>query len=140
MPDGGELTIQANTIADCGLRIADLPQADPQAATSNLQSAIELSLIDTGKGMPPEVVAKVFQPFFSTKPGGTGLGLPTARKIIVAHGGTIDVQSEVGHGTKFTIRLPAAPFAAAIRNPNVEIRNKPEAPNEKIPNSGEPFL
>jgi signal transduction histidine kinase len=66
-----------------------------------------LSIIDTGKGMTPDVVAKVFEPFFSTKPGGCGLGLPTTRKIIEAHRGTIEVQSEVGKGTKFTIRLPA---------------------------------
>jgi signal transduction histidine kinase len=86
MPGGGELTIQAST--------------EP--------NGVCLSLIDTGKGMPPEVTAKAFQPFFSTRTGGTGLGLPTAKKIIEAHGGTIDVQSEVGRGTKFTIRLPAA--------------------------------
>lgn len=71
-----------------------------------------LVLIDTGKGMPPEMLAKVFRPFFSTRPGGTGLGLPTARKIILAHGGTIDVQSEVGKGTKFTVRLPILADAA----------------------------
>jgi signal transduction histidine kinase len=57
--------------------------------------------------MTDEVRAKLFRPFFSTKPGGTGLGLPTTRKIVEAHGGTIDVQSELGRGTKFTIRLPA---------------------------------
>jgi signal transduction histidine kinase len=66
-----------------------------------------LSLIDTGQGMPPDVVAKVFEPFFSTKPGGSGLGLATTRKIVEAHQGAIEVQSEVGKGTKFTIRLPA---------------------------------
>jgi len=89
MPEGGELTIQA-TCADCS----------PQVVC--------LSLIDTGKGMAPDVQAKVFQPFFSTKTGGTGLGLPTTRKIVEAHGGTIAVESERGRGTKFTIRLPAA--------------------------------
>ena len=68
---------------------------------------VRLELIDTGKGMSPEVVAKAFQPFFSTKPAGSGLGLPTTRKIVEAHGGTIEVQSEVDRGTKFTIRLPA---------------------------------
>ena len=57
--------------------------------------------------MTPEVLAKAFRPFYSTRSGGTGLGLPTTRKIIEAHGGSIDVQSEVGRGTKFTIRLPS---------------------------------
>jgi signal transduction histidine kinase len=71
---------------------------------------LRLELIDTGKGMPPDVAAKAFAPFFSTRAGGTGLGLPTTRKILLAHGGDIEVQSEVGRGTKFTLRLPAAPF------------------------------
>jgi signal transduction histidine kinase len=64
-------------------------------------------VIDTGKGMSPEVVAKAFKPFFSTRPGGTGLGLATTRKIVEAHGGTIELESAEGRGTKFTIHLPA---------------------------------
>jgi two-component system sensor histidine kinase HydH len=88
-------------------------QAMPQGGTITIQAAAEparvsLSLIDTGQGMSPEVAAKAFRPFFSTRTGGTGLGLATTRKIVEAHGGTIEVQSEVGRGTKFTIRLPAA--------------------------------
>jgi len=90
MPGGGELTIQGQQVAEC-----------PGA------TAIELSLIDTGAGMSEEVRAKVFQPFFSTKQGGTGLGLPTTRRIVEAHGGTLDMESEVGRGTKATVRLPA---------------------------------
>ena len=65
-----------------------------------------LDVIDTGHGMPPEVLAKLFKPFHTTKQTGNGLGLPTTRKIVLAHGGTIDVQSEPGRGTKFTIELP----------------------------------
>ena len=78
-------------------------------ATTRLQrrdGTVALSLIDTGKGMTPEVMARIFRPFFSTRPGGSGLGLATARKIVHAHGGSIEVQSEVGRGTKFTILLP----------------------------------
>jgi signal transduction histidine kinase len=89
MPEGGEVTVQAH--------------AGP--------AGVCLSVIDTGQGMPPEVLAKAFRPFFSTRGGGTGLGLATVRKIVEAHGGTIDVQSEVGRGTKFTLCLPAAPAA-----------------------------
>jgi signal transduction histidine kinase len=57
--------------------------------------------------MPPEQAARVFRPFFTTKSDGTGLGLPTTKRIVEAHGGTIDVESEPGRGTKFTVRLPA---------------------------------
>jgi two-component system sensor histidine kinase HydH len=88
MPEGGELTIQGHVE----------PPGDPEFVC--------LSLIDTGKGMAPEVAERAFRPFFSTKAGGTGLGLATTRKIIEAHNGSIDVQSEVGRGTKFTVRLP----------------------------------
>lgn len=86
MPEGGEITLQA-------------------AAEAN---AVRLEIIDNGPGMPQEVLAKVFKPFYTTKPGGNGLGLPITRKIIEAHGGTLDVQSEAGRGTKFTIRFPIA--------------------------------
>ncbi|NDC52823.1 MAG: sensor histidine kinase [Planctomycetia bacterium] len=68
-----------------------------------------LELIDTGPGMDEETLAKVFRAFYTTKQGGSGLGLPTARKIVEAHGGTIDVESAPGRGTKVTIWLPAPP-------------------------------
>lgn len=69
---------------------------------------VVLDVIDTGCGMDAELAATAFKPFVTTKPGGHGLGLATARKIVRAHGGEIAVQSEPGRGTKFTIRLPAA--------------------------------
>lgn len=84
MPEGGSITFQA----------------------SRTPTGVSLSLIDTGKGMPPDVIARAFKPFFSTRPGGSGLGLPTTRKILEAHGGAIDIESAVGHGTKFTLHLP----------------------------------
>ncbi len=63
---------------------------------------------DTGKGIPPEHLPKIFEPFFTTKEigAGTGLGLHVAYKIITAHRGKIEVASEVGRGTEFTVRLP----------------------------------
>jgi signal transduction histidine kinase len=67
-----------------------------------------LDVIDTGCGMDEELQGKVFNAFFSTRPGGSGLGLPTTRKIVEAHGGTIAVRSEPGKGSQFTIRLPLA--------------------------------
>ena len=68
-----------------------------------------LELIDTGSGMEPDTLAKVFRAFYTTKQGGSGLGLPTARKIVEAHGGSIDIESTPGRGTKVTIWLPAPP-------------------------------
>jgi signal transduction histidine kinase len=67
-----------------------------------------LDVIDTGVGMTDEVRSRVFDAFYSTRPGGSGLGLPTTRKIIEAHGGTIHVESDCGKGSQFTIRLPGA--------------------------------
>lgn len=63
---------------------------------------------DDGKGMPPDVQARIFEPFFSTKEGGrgVGLGLSIVQGIVTRHGGTIEAASEPGHGTTFTVRLP----------------------------------
>jgi two-component system, NtrC family, sensor histidine kinase HydH len=70
-----------------------------------------LRVIDTGAGIPADVQARVFEPYFSTKKAGTGLGLPTVRRVVEEHGGTVTMQSEVGKGTQFTLRLPARPAA-----------------------------
>lgn len=84
MPDGGQLVVRTNATGD----------------------QVALDLIDTGCGMDEDVIEHIFEAFYSTKRGGTGLGLPTARKIIEAHGGQLAVESESGRGTKFTIKLP----------------------------------
>lgn len=80
-----------------------------------------LEVIDTGLGMSEEVRSKVFDAFYSTRPAGTGLGLPTTRKIVEAHGGTISVQSEEGKGSLFTIRLPNHRAAAERDQPSEAI-------------------
>lgn len=85
MPDGGELVVQTRGLGD---RVA-------------------IYLTDNGIGMDDATASKMFEAFFSTKPSGSGLGLPTTAKIIEAHGGTITVASELGRGTRFTIELPA---------------------------------
>lgn len=76
------------------------------ARTYTTRNSVALDLIDTGKGVDDNTVLHMFEPFYTTKEGGSGLGLPTARKIIEAHGGRIGVQSEVGSGTKFTLEFP----------------------------------
>lgn len=65
-----------------------------------------LEVADTGPGIPSDRIEKIFEAYYSTKRGGTGLGLPTTRRIVEEHAGRIDVHSEPGKGTSFTIRLP----------------------------------
>jgi signal transduction histidine kinase len=76
------------------------------ARTYTTQTSVALDLIDSGRGVDNNTILHMFEPFYTTKDGGSGLGLPTARKIIEAHGGRISVQSEVGRGTKFTLEFP----------------------------------
>lgn len=76
---------------------------------------VEIRVTDTGPGIPADKLARIWQPFFSTKSGGTGLGLPTTRRILEELGGEILVFSEVGRGTRFTVRLPSAPKQLPLR-------------------------
>ena len=68
--------------------------------------AVILEVSDTGKGIPPEVEKRLFDPFFSTKETGTGLGLPIAARMVEKHGGKIEYQTQLGHGTTFGVVLP----------------------------------
>jgi signal transduction histidine kinase len=65
-------------------------------------------VIDRGPGIPPEAERQLFNPFFTTKDTGTGLGLPISVRIVEEHGGTVEVQSRVGEGTTFRVLLPLA--------------------------------
>ena len=76
------------------------------ARTYSTRSGVALDLIDSGCGMDQATALKMFNAFYSTKDGGSGLGLPTTRKIIEAHDALIQVQSEMGTGTKFTLEFP----------------------------------
>lgn len=69
---------------------------------------------DSGCGIPPENLARIFEPFFSSKPNGTGLGLAVSFGIVQKHEGRIKVASEVGRGTRFTVELPILPVSTAI--------------------------
>jgi signal transduction histidine kinase len=70
-----------------------------------------VTVADDGPGIPEDAMPLLFEPFFTTKPAGegTGLGLSISRKIVVAHGGELEVDSEVGRGTRFSVRLPVSP-------------------------------
>src|SRR4029077_8050800 len=74
--------------------------------TRALEHAIELEIEDNAPGMRPAVLVKVFEPLFSTKSFGTGLGLPTVKQIVEQHAGSIKLTSVVGQGTRATISLP----------------------------------
>ena len=84
MPDGGKLTISA----------------------MEKDKFLEVEIADTGCGISQEVVGKIFDPLFTTRAKGIGLGLAVCKAIIDRHDGHIDVESKVGKGTTFTIRLP----------------------------------
>jgi signal transduction histidine kinase len=93
--------------------LVNAAQAIPERGTITLRTTCEgdwvsVAVADTGGGMTPEVRARVFDPFFTTKPvgKGTGLGLSVTYGIIEKHGGHIDVDSEPGKGSTFTVRLP----------------------------------
>tara|TARA_R110002049_G_scaffold50370_2_gene142982 strand:- start:48633 stop:49394 length:762 start_codon:yes stop_codon:yes gene_type:complete len=88
------------------------------ARTYSTRTSVALDLIDTGTGVDDNTVLHMFEPFYSTKEGGSGLGLPTARKIIEAHGGRISVQSELGRGTKFVLEFPVPKRIHATPSPN----------------------
>jgi signal transduction histidine kinase len=76
-----------------------------------------VEVIDEGPGIPPEQMTQIFAPFFTTKDTGSGLGLPIAQRIVLAHRGRLYVESTPGHGTAVRVRLPIRPAAAAVAEP-----------------------
>jgi len=111
MPGGGELTISIGAV-----RGGDF---------------VSIAIADTGTGIPDHLLGSIFDPFFTTKPGakGTGLGLSVSLGIIHQHGGDIQVRSEPGAGTTFTVLLPTAKVPADI----AEAREDGEEAEEEIP-------
>ncbi len=99
MPQGGSITI----------RTRNVPAGEgPSVAREAAAGWVALSVADSGVGMDPETVTRIFEPFFTTKPAGqgTGLGLATVYGIVCQNGGEIEVATDVGKGTTFTIYLP----------------------------------
>jgi two-component system sensor histidine kinase PilS (NtrC family) len=78
----------------------------PQEPEGELRAVIEI--LDRGTGIPPEILERVFEPFYTTKPKGTGLGLATVHRVVEAHGGQLLVRSRPGEGTSVRVVLPAA--------------------------------
>jgi len=93
MPEGGKLTISA-----------DAP--NPQSAIRNPQSVVRIRVSDSGCGISKENISKIFEPLFSTRARGIGLGLAVSRNLVEANGGSITVQSQEGKGSSFTVVLP----------------------------------
>jgi len=84
-------------------------QAGELMIRTNVQSdEVLIEIIDTGPGIPPEEQEKIFDPYYTTRSGGTGLGLPMCRRIIEEHNGHLELHSEPGKGTRFVIELPVA--------------------------------
>lgn len=97
MPNGGDIIISAENVE---------PQDD--SPTENASPQVKITIKDRGMGIPPENLSRIFEPYFTTKPSGKGLGLTIAYSIVKKHNGHIEVDSEVGHGSAFYIYLPAS--------------------------------
>jgi len=107
---------QTGGILDVRLEAAEVDSAlVAQYPTLHLGLHVRLTVRDTGQGMPPDIVERVYDPFFTTKTAGegTGIGLSVVHGIVANHGGTITVESRVGCGTTFTIYLPCIPWDMA---------------------------
>ena len=96
-----------NVILNAEQALAESDNREIIVRTAPEHEDVRIDVIDTGKGIPPGEVGKVFEAFYSTKKGGTGLGLPTSRRIVEEHGGALTVHSEPGRGSCFTITFPA---------------------------------
>ena len=103
MPEGGTIKVRAENV--------DLKTA------AGIDSRVRISVRDHGCGIPDDVLPHIFDPYFTTKPGGSGLGLATAYAIIAKHGGNLSVQTKPGDGTVFIVDLPALEKSPAPQAP-----------------------
>jgi two-component system cell cycle sensor histidine kinase/response regulator CckA len=105
MPEGGIIEVHASNVVAGGALGAD--------------ARVRISIRDYGCGIAADVLPRIFDPYFTTKPSGSGLGLATAYAIIAKHSGNLSVESKVGNGTTFTIDLPASLERPAPQAPMV---------------------
>jgi len=91
------------------------PRTAGDAAPGSADRQLVVRITDSGPGVPPELIDRIFYPFFTTKTSGSGIGLASARKAVESHGGWLDVESEPGKGTTFTMKLPVAGAASGAR-------------------------
>ncbi len=107
-------TLQAALINLVKNALEAMPEGGQLLARTRItRTGVALDLIDTGCGMAANTLINMFKDFYTNKDHGTGLGLPTAKKIIEAHGGRINVQSEIDRGTHFTLHFPTLPRVGA---------------------------
>jgi two-component system cell cycle sensor histidine kinase/response regulator CckA len=99
MPGGGRLAIRAGVVEET-------------AGEERPRRRVRVDVVDTGSGIPADVLSRVFEPFFSTKPEGTGLGLASVRRAVERHRGKVAISSKLGEGTTVTILVPLAEGAA----------------------------
>jgi signal transduction histidine kinase len=78
-----------------------------RSVSANGQSAVRISVADNGKGIAPEKLETIWEPYVTNKPGGTGLGLAIARQAVWAHDGTVNATSTLGKGTEIQLTIPA---------------------------------
>ena len=112
MPEGGTITVNAENRRIREGEVAGLVAGD----------YVRIEVCDTGIGIAPENIERIFDPYFTTKEKGTGLGLATSYSIVKRHAGTIQVRSRLGHGTRFTVYLPAKRSAVLAQTPTATPR------------------
>src|SRR5665213_680724 len=107
MEKGGTLTLKTQLVDGLAPEFSSVKtEGDAFQQLFLHQQMASISVVDTGTGITKENLGKLFHPFFTTKVTGTGLGLGICHKIVVAHGGTLSVDSELGKGSRFTVNLP----------------------------------
>ncbi|HOT94708.1 MAG TPA: response regulator [Methanoregulaceae archaeon] len=119
MPDGGRLVVSAENVV----------LGDDELVNLGGGRYVRLTVSDTGPGIPKEHLTKIFEPYFTTKQSGSGLGLTVAHSIVRDHGGSIEVDTRPGLGTRFMVYLPAT---SRIASPPPETRDHPVGGDERV--------